>query len=102
MDHHNTDPLVSHINTRVRNANEYLRVTEEVMTRLEEVRLPFIVCHSENDTMCDCEGSKALYRRGAGDDKTIRLVNHMWHVLVKEEGNEELQRELLDWLHART
>ena len=92
------DPLVMHMNTRVRNANEYLRITEKSMQvragsqagilcllllamhmrracanplslgglgvqRLEEVDFPFIVFHSENDTMVDVDGSKALYLR---------------------------------------
>lgn len=95
------DPLVAHINTRVRNANEYLRCTESVMGRLGEVTLPLLVVHSENDSMCDPDGSKALYREARGDDKTIRLVNHMWHVLVKEDGNEILQEELIAWVKTR-
>lgn len=104
------DPLVCHINTRVRNASEYLRITEQSMQarrhrqrgtqmrpckpgscawqgeytwetlianapiqpasasapcpmvqRLGEADFPFIVFHSENDTMVDVDGSKALY-----------------------------------------
>ena len=34
-----------------------------VVQRLEEVALPFCVFHSENDTMVDVDGSKALYTR---------------------------------------
>ena len=49
--------------TRVRNATEYLRATREVMGGLERTTFPFIVFHSENDTMCDCDGSKALFDR---------------------------------------
>lgn len=134
------DPLVIHGNTRVRNANEYLRVTEAAMTKLEEVKFPFLVFHSENDTMCDCDGSKQLYLRakvrggqaqGCSDDvamlqvemhgsssvcltpccclccppqstdKTLRLVNHMWHVLVKEAHNEKICDEIAQWLLQR-
>ncbi|KAL6774311.1 hypothetical protein ACKKBG_A24505 [Auxenochlorella protothecoides x Auxenochlorella symbiontica] len=101
QDQWDSDPLVAHINTRVRNANEYLRCTESIMGRLGEVTLPFIVAHSENDSMCDPDGSKALYREARATDKTIRLVNHMWHVLVKEGGNEILLEELIAWMQAR-
>ena len=57
------DPLVCHGRSRVRNATEYLRATEATMARLEEAELPLIIFHSENDTMCDSEGSKQLYLR---------------------------------------
>lgn len=59
------DPLTSHTNTRVRNAHEYMRITESTMKMLEEVTFPFIVFHSENDTMCDPDGSKQLYTRAS-------------------------------------
>ncbi len=32
---------------------------------LDKVDFPFIVFHSENDTMCDSDGSKALYEKAA-------------------------------------
>lgn len=33
------------------------------LQRLEEATFPFIVFHSENDTMVDVDGSKALFLR---------------------------------------
>jgi hypothetical protein len=35
-------------------------------------------------------------------DKSLRLLNAFWHVLTKEEGNEKLLKECLDWLKQRT
>jgi acylglycerol lipase len=95
------DPLTCHTNTRVRNANEYLNITEATMARLEEATFPFIVFHSENDTMCDVDGSKALYLRAGSADKTLRLVNQMWHILVKEEGNEKVRDTMIEWMLER-
>ena len=34
-------------------------------------------------------------------DKTLRLVNNMWHALVKEFGNEEVLLEIIAWLDTR-
>jgi acylglycerol lipase len=95
------DPLAAHGKTRVRNANEYLRATEAAMARLEEVDFPFLAFHSEVDTMCDPAGSKALFLRARSADKALRLVNHMWHVLVKEAGNEKICDEIAAWVVAR-
>ena len=69
---------------------EYLRTAEETMARLEEADFPLAIWHSENDTMCDCDGSKQLYLRARSADKSLRLVNHMWHVRVREEGSDEV------------
>ncbi|KAI7841419.1 hypothetical protein COHA_004814 [Chlorella ohadii] len=95
------DPLACHINTRVRNASEYLRITARSMQRLGEVDFPFIVFHSENDTMVDVDGSKALYLRAQSKDKTLRLINSFWHILVREPGNEKINAAISDWLLER-
>ena len=70
------DPLAMHIKTRVRNANEYLRATEAAMSSLSAVEFPFLVFHSENDTMCDCDGSKQLYLQAKSKDKTWFLMEY--------------------------
>ncbi len=36
------------------------------------------------------------------NDKTLRMLVRPWHVLSKEEGNEELLAEALSWLAARS
>lgn len=201
---HFADPLVMHGKTRIRNANEYLRITEQLMKGLEEADFPFMVIHSENDTMCDCDGSKQLYMRAKvgtpasrlgffstfgceapwqlyllaevgtlsvwlpgplvrpkgcswqrpgppmttilyiavaqadprrswlfapslrcskhsaplsvyalriprpaplpalqSEDKQLRLPNHMWHVLMREDGNEKILEEIISWILER-
>ena len=35
-------------------------------------------------------------------DKTLKLVNHMWHTLIKEEGNVELLQDIVQWLDQRS
>jgi acylglycerol lipase len=96
------DPLCMHVKTRVRNANEYLRASEIAMASLDSVEIPFLIFHSENDTMCDCDGSKSLFLQAKSEDKTLRLVNHMWHVLPKEPYNERILNEMIDWMVKRS
>ena len=40
------DPLTCKSKTRVRNASEYLRATEQTMAQLEDADFPFLVFHS--------------------------------------------------------
>lgn len=44
----------------------------------------------------------AVASRMQSEDKTLRLLNDFWHVLTKEEGNEKLLRECLEWMQQRT
>ncbi len=46
------------------------------------------------------------FRDGGGavqtKDKTFRLIEKRWHVLLKEPGNAEILQEVIAWLKART
>ncbi len=54
------DPLVFHGKTRARNASEYMKVTEWIVANMSKFNFPVISFCSENDTMCDPDGSRML------------------------------------------
>ncbi|GBF91155.1 hypothetical protein Rsub_04824 [Raphidocelis subcapitata] len=87
--------------TRLGTASQLMRACDGLVPRLGGVTVPFIAFHSENDTMTDPEGSKLLHALAKVEDKTLRLVNSMWHVLTREPGNEALLAEAIAWMDAR-
>lgn len=95
------DPLTYTEATRVRVATEYLSTTEYLCREMPNMDFPFLCFHSERDTMCDPSGSKRLYQASKSSDKTLRLVNDMWHALVKEVDNERVVAIAIDWMEAR-
>lgn len=34
-------------------------------------------------------------------DKSLRLINHMWHILVREPGHEKINAAIADWVLER-
>ncbi|GIL93053.1 hypothetical protein Vretifemale_20532 [Volvox reticuliferus] len=68
---------------------------------MEGLVVPLLVFQSEKDTYADPEGARRLNERAASTDKTLRLLNQQWHVLMKEEGWEALLEETVAWLAAR-
>ena len=49
-----------------------------------------------------CLLAAAVYTvRLQSEDKTLKLVNNMWHGLVKEDGNRELLQEIIQWMETR-
>jgi acylglycerol lipase len=63
--------------------------------------VPFIVFHSDADTMTDPAGSQLLYDAAASRDKALKRVNGMWHLLTKEPGNDAVLAECVAWVAAR-
>lgn len=76
-------------------------VLEAVHASSPQVDLPFLCFHSERDTLTDPDGSKLLYARAKSADKTLKLVNQMWHVLTREDGNEQVLADIMAWMDER-
>jgi caffeoylshikimate esterase len=70
----------------------------------EQVTLPFLVLHGEEDKVTDPEVSKALYERASSVDKTIKLYPGMWHGLTAGEPDENIELvfgDIISWLDKR-
>jgi alpha-beta hydrolase superfamily lysophospholipase len=84
-------------------ALELLRVCRELQGRFEEVDLPFLVVHGEENTVCDPASVEELHRRAGSSDKTLRIYPGMWHQMVgeSEENVEMVFDEIVAWLKDR-
>eukprot|EP00803_Ostreobium_quekettii_P010348 evm.model.scf_81.4 EVM.evm.TU.scf_81.4 scf_81:52896-58685(-) len=87
--------------TRARVANEYLRVTSELTKLFPSMEFPFLCIHSKEDTFTDPEGSALMHEKAQSKDKTLHLIDDMWHFLMHEPGNEKVQEIVLEWLKQR-
>ena len=89
---------------RLQTGNELLRVSTELEQRLEEVTLPFIVLHGEDDIVTDVSVSKELHQVAASFDKTLKLYPKMWHGLLYGEPLENIEivfSDIINWLDER-
>ena len=53
------------------------------------------------DTLVDPDSSHQLHSRAQSDDKTIILVDDMWHNLIQEDRNRTLLETVTTWLLDR-
>ncbi|KAG2482231.1 hypothetical protein HYH03_018831, partial [Edaphochlamys debaryana] len=95
------DPACFKHGTRVRNALEYLRACRTLAGELHTLDFPFIAFHSARDRWTDATGSRQLYELSRTTDKTLIPVDHMFHMLTKEEGWRGVLARALTWLDER-
>ncbi|GLI61873.1 hypothetical protein VaNZ11_004383, partial [Volvox africanus] len=95
-----SDPSCFKQGTRVRNALEYLRACQQLCAELHLTDFPFLVFHSSRDKWTDAHGSRALFEQSRSPDKTLVAVDHMFHVLTKEDGWWDVLTEAVRWLDA--
>lgn len=100
-----SNPYIYQDRPRLKTAMELLNASMGLEERLDEVTIPFLVLHGEDDSVTDPDISKDLYEMSQSRDKTIKLYAGMWHGLTfgEPEDNAELVfRNVVDWLDERT
>ncbi|XP_047310812.1 caffeoylshikimate esterase-like [Impatiens glandulifera] len=83
---------------------ELLKTTHEIERRLEEISIPLLILHGEEDVVTDPSVSKALNDKARSCDKTLNLYKDAYHCLLEGEPDEMIARVLEDivsWLDAR-
>lgn len=64
---------------------------------MPSMEFDFIVFHSEEDELCDPDGSKQLFAASKASNKMLSITSHFWHNLTEEEGNHEVQSAAIAW-----
>lgn len=71
----------------------------------EQVSLPFILLHGEEDRVTDKSVSELLYKEAASPDKTLKLCTGMWHGLLYGEMPDNIDivfSDIIGWLDERS
>ncbi|KAG9135897.1 hypothetical protein Leryth_002600 [Lithospermum erythrorhizon] len=89
---------------RLQTGIQLMKISIELEKRLQEVKLPFLVVHGEDDKVTDPSASKLLYHSASSSDKTLKLYPGMWHDLLYGELLENMEIVFLDiikWLDEK-
>jgi len=90
---------------RLKTAFELLMTSLDIEKRLDEVMLPFLIVHGEDDKVTDPSVSKLLYASAKSLDKTLKLYPNMWHGLTYGEPPEHIElvfSDIIAWLGKRS
>ncbi|XP_028805162.1 caffeoylshikimate esterase isoform X1 [Neltuma alba] len=95
------NPLCYKGRPRLKTGYELYRVSVQLERTLQEVSLPFLVLHGEDDKVTDKSVSIQLHKVASSKDKTLKLYPGMWHGLLIGEPPENLNiiyKDIVDWL----
>lgn len=99
------NPLIYQGRPRVKTALEMVRASEDLENRLDEVVLPFLLLHGEEDRVTDPDVSRALFQASKSSDKEFKLYPGMWHGLTAGEPDDNIElvfKDIILWLDKRT
>ncbi|KAL8517759.1 hypothetical protein ACS0TY_015833 [Phlomoides rotata] len=89
---------------RLQTGYQLYKVSSDLEKRLEEVSLPLIVVHGDDDKVTDPLVSKALYESARSTDKTFKLYPGMWHSLSYgelPENQDVVFSDIVNWVDER-
>jgi alpha-beta hydrolase superfamily lysophospholipase len=95
------DPLVFHGSTKARTAFELLRTMKEVQKKFSSIKLPFIVLHGGADKLTNPKGSQLLYDTASSEDKTIEILDGLYHEIMREPEKHLFFEPLTTWIKKR-
>lgn len=90
---------------RLRTGLELMMASMDIEQRLNQVSLPFLVLHGEEDKVTDPSVSELLYASAESCDKTLKLYPKMWHGLTYGEPPEHTEvvfSDIIAWLDKRS
>ncbi|OWM87540.1 hypothetical protein CDL15_Pgr022652 [Punica granatum] len=99
-----TNPYCYKGKPRLKTGYECLRVSMDLEKRLNEVSLPFLLLHGEEDRVTDNSVSKLLLEEASSTDKTLKLYPKMWHGLLYGETPSNIDivfSDIIGWLDER-
>lgn len=84
-------------------ALEFLRVCEFIERNCCELEVPMLVVHGGNDKVCEPNSAKKFYELVASKDKSLKIVEGMWHMLIGEpnETVELVFGSIMSWIVER-
>ncbi|XP_073393405.1 caffeoylshikimate esterase isoform X2 [Physcomitrium patens] len=99
------NPLIYQQLPRVKTAVECLKASEDLAKHLDEVTLPFLVLHGEEDRVTDPNISRELFQTSKSCDKEFKLYPGMWHGLTAGESDDNIElvfNDIIRWLNNRS
>ncbi|MDK9702654.1 MAG: lysophospholipase [Sulfuritalea sp.] len=95
------DPLVSLQAPPARTGAELLQVMAANREAVAGLSLPVYLFHGDADRLTDPAGSREIFDRWGGTDRTLRLWPGSRHETFNDLDREAVVAELLDWVLAR-
>jgi acylglycerol lipase len=97
--------FISFREARLTTARELLDATQRISQNLGNFDAPFLVLHGKDDRVTDPLLSQALHDESKSMDKSIKLYDRLWHVIIScetEENMNMIYSDITEWILKRS
>ena len=94
------DPLVFHGKLTSRFIAEMSAAMDSTLRRAEEINIPLILLHGDQDRLTSPSGSLEFHERAASADKSIKIYPGLYHEIFNEPERDQVLEDMSTWLEA--
>jgi alpha-beta hydrolase superfamily lysophospholipase len=95
------DPLVFRGKVPARTAREMMHAVTTYPARVGVMQLPCLLMHGSADTLVRSEDAQPVFEAIGSSDKTVRILDGLYHEIFNEPERIEVLGLVKDWLDAR-
>lgn len=97
------DPLNMHGSVPVRTISEMVSTIVSMPSRFNEIRLPILILHGEQDQLIPAKSSSELHANISSTDKTLHIYPGLYHEVLNEieADRQRVVGDISEWLLAR-
>ncbi|MEE9439782.1 MAG: lysophospholipase, partial [Saprospiraceae bacterium] len=92
------DPLIYHGKLNARTGYEILKAIKHVQNNFGLISLPYIVLHGSDDKIADPNGSKLFHSMTISKEKTIKILEGLYHEMMREPEKQMFFKYITEWL----
>lgn len=101
-DRYQADDLIYKGKVRARKGYETLKSMHYIMDKFENISIPTLIMHGEDDKITDPIGSQNLYEGISSEDKTLKYYEGLYHEIFNEPERQEVISDVVAWINDRT
>lgn len=83
-------------------AKNLFHLSRAIYHKVHNIRIPTLLIHGEADGIADVRGSRELYAKMSGDNKTFHSYPGLYHELMNElpKDREKVLNDIMDFFHS--
>ena len=95
------DPLIYHEGVKARIGGEIVRSMIEIRKHYSLFDFPVLIMHGSADKLADLQGSQWMYDEISSGDKTLEILDGLYHEILHEPEKVEVVGKMIEWIKKR-
>jgi alpha-beta hydrolase superfamily lysophospholipase len=95
------DPLIYHEGLKARYGGEFVRSMIEIRKHYSSFNFPVLIMHGSADKLADPQGSQWMYGEISSEDKTLEILDGLYHEILNEPEKNEVIGKIIEWIKKR-